>query len=225
MPRVFNGGLAHERILNQAERHANCCDAKTPVETLPAPQGGGKQRTNECANIDAHIEDGEATIAARVIATIHGTKHNLCGGLNTAGADGDKNEANGQTSYCGNKRQSNVTKHHHAGRVKQCAFCTQDSVSNKRSQQAGHVDQAAVGTHNRRRVRPVQAKATIGSGVIHVQQDKGLHAIEAKALPHFHAKKVGQTPRVPKKCTFAALRRGRSGLSRRVGCVFLHKNI
>ena len=123
MPRVFNGGLAHERILNQAERHADCCDTKAPVETLPAPQGSGEQWTNESADINAHIEDGEATIAARIIATVHGTKHNLRGGLNTAGADGDKNEANGQTSYCGNKRQSNVAKHHHASRVKQCAFC------------------------------------------------------------------------------------------------------
>ena len=77
--------LRSEHVLQKAQRHADAGSAEAPVPTRigihaeaadpPAEarvlrEKSGNQRTHECAEVDAHVEDGEAGVAADVLFRI-----------------------------------------------------------------------------------------------------------------------------------------------------------
>src|ERR1043166_3326255 len=62
--------LLAERVLDQAEDHADAGggEADVPVDLLSEP--AGDERREEGAEVDAHVENGERGVAARVVARV-----------------------------------------------------------------------------------------------------------------------------------------------------------
>lgn len=100
-----------------------------------------------------------------------------------------------------------MSQHDQNGRVEQGAFRAEDFVSNDGCQQAGHVDQTAIGADNGGCRCLRDSETAVGNGVVHVEQDDGLHAVEAKSLPHFNAKEVSQSPRMAEELLLLLLLR------------------
>ena len=189
-----DGGLAHEHVLDQADGHADGGEAEAPVEALHVPQQAGEQRAEQGADVDAHVEDGETGVAARVLAGVQLAEDDRRRGLQAAGAQGHEDQADGQAGDAGQHRQRNVAQHDQDRRVEQRLLGTQEAVGDPRADQGGHVDQAAVRADEGGGDAAVHAQSAVGDGVVHVEDQDALHAVEAEALPHLHAEQVGQAP-------------------------------
>src|SRR5699024_3540550 len=99
-----------------------CSSDLAPVEALPAPHSGGKNRSNQRTDVNAHIEDGETTITAWISLGVQRAEHNLRGSFHATGTNGNQNKTDAQTRNSRNYCQSNVAQHDHYGRVEQGAF-------------------------------------------------------------------------------------------------------
>ncbi len=99
-------GLQH--VGDEPERHADAGGAEAPVPAIgrieaagaePALEGialrqeAGHQRREEAADVDAHVEDREAGVAALVAGRIEPADHGADVGLEQAGADRDQRQA------------------------------------------------------------------------------------------------------------------------------------
>src|SRR5699024_4779787 len=84
--------LAHQRVLDKTSSHTYGRDTKAPVEALPAPHSGGKNRSNQRTDVNAHIEDGETTITAWISLGVQRAEHNLRGSFHATGTNGNQNK-------------------------------------------------------------------------------------------------------------------------------------
>ena len=139
--------LAGRGVLGQADGHADRCEAEPEVEAEGIPEQAGEDGAREAADVDAHVEDGEAGVAAFILFVVQAS-HQGCGvGLQAAGADGDQYQADCQPGVTGNQGQGDVANHHEDGGVEEGPFGSQDAVRYPGADDRGEVDAAAVGAN------------------------------------------------------------------------------
>ncbi len=80
-------------IKEQTDQHPDRGATKAPVPTDFFSQVSGDQRRKESSQIDAHVEEGEPGIAARVVLAIKLAHHHADAGLEKACADDDQGAA------------------------------------------------------------------------------------------------------------------------------------
>src|SRR5689334_19164954 len=96
--------VARSKILNQPQRHADACRRKSPVparfrmkshspkpafEPFALRQKAANQRGKKGAEIDAHVKDRKAGIAAWIFFAVEAADHRADVRLQQAGADDD----------------------------------------------------------------------------------------------------------------------------------------
>ena len=82
-----------EDVLRQAKQHTDAGrrEAEMPIDALR--EVSGDERTNERAEVDAHVEQGESGVAARVPLPIERADERAHVRLQQAGADDDQAQA------------------------------------------------------------------------------------------------------------------------------------
>ncbi len=199
----FGEILASHCVDAQAQGHADGGRAEAPVEPLAFLQPAGDQRADQPACVDAHVEDGEAGVAAFVLLSVQAAHQRGGVGLEPAGADAHQHQAGDEAGNARQERQRNVACHDQDGRAEQDPFRTEEPVSQPGAKNGGEVDSAAVGAHQPCGQALLDFEAALRSGEVHVVEEDALHAVEGEALPHFHGEEAGQHLWVAKKGSIA----------------------
>ena len=176
------------------------------------------QRREEGADVDAHVEDDEGAVAARVALRIEVAHHRRDVRLEEAVADAHEHEAEVEAGRRFGKgdaeqRQGKGTRgaqgverrgehelpggHHQAAEDHRLALA-EPVVGDPAAEDRGAVDEPQVPTVElqRLRVRPAEARidrVRRGRGVQHEQR---AHAVEAEALPHLRGEQEVEALRV-----------------------------
>src|SRR5437764_15309805 len=79
-----------ERVLNQPRRHADTRQSKAPMPVDGLADIAASQRRNECADVDAHVEDRKSGVATVVILTVKLAYHGTDARLQQSGSDYDE---------------------------------------------------------------------------------------------------------------------------------------
>ena len=191
--RVSSGQvLATEGVLHQAERHADRGEAEAEVEAPLLLQQAGEQRTEQGAEVDAHVEDREAGVAALVVLVVERADERGGVGLETTAAERDQHQADPDAGETGQQGQRDVAEHHDHGAVEQRALRTDHPVGEPGAEDRGQVDGAAVRPDDPGGGGLVDAEAAVGRRVVQVDQQDPLHAVEGEPLPHLDAEQVGE---------------------------------
>ena len=106
-----DGVFAHDGVLNEADGHAECSHAKTPVESSLAPHPAGDQWTEERADVDAHVEDGVAAVETRIAFLVESAEDGGGGGFHAAGAESHQHQTDRQSKDAGEQAQGDVAEH------------------------------------------------------------------------------------------------------------------
>lgn len=189
-------------VLDESDIHHDCCSAEAPVEALPAPQCIADERPDQSAQVDAHVVDGESTVATLVAARVEGAQDHLGRGLHRAGTDRDRDQSYDHSDDPWDDRQADVAEHDQDGRVEQGPFRRQDPVSHPCAEHAGEVDQPAVGTHDGYGDALVDTETAFADGVVEVVDEDCLESVVAEPLPHLHPGQRGQSHGMAEECPF-----------------------
>ena len=81
----------------------------------------------------------------------------------------------------------------------QHALRAEQAVGDPRAEDRRQVDRAAVRADDAGRRRLGDPEAALGDGVVHVDEQDALHAVEAEPLPHLDAEDVRERPRLPEE--------------------------
>ncbi len=85
--------LATGDVLDEPDHHADTGGGESHVITHGVGEEAHHERGDERAEVDAHVEQRETTIAAGVVRRIQVTDDRGDAGLEQTGADGDRDEA------------------------------------------------------------------------------------------------------------------------------------
>ncbi len=184
--------LPADGVLRQADRHAEGGEAEADVEAPLLLQQPGQQRTEQGTDVDAHVEDREPGVAAFVVLVVERADQRRGGRLEATAAERDQDQADADPGEAGDQRQRDVTGHHHDGAGEQRPLRAQHPVRQPGSEDGREVDAAAVGADDARGGPLVHAEAAVGHGVVQVDQQDPLHAVEGEPLPHLDAEEVGE---------------------------------
>ena len=152
----------------------------------------GEQWSHQRAEVDAHVEDGETGVAPFILLRVQRSDEGGRIGFDTAGAEGNQDQAGGQAHGARKDSQGDVAKNHDRGGVEEHAFGSEDPVRKPRTNDGGQVHATAVCAHQRRRNGNVDAEAAVGDRVVHVVQQDALHAVEGEPFPQLNAEEVRQ---------------------------------
>ena len=192
--RVAEQVLAAPQELHQAQGHhdAGQREAIPPADLLADP--GHDQRREERADVDAHVEDGEARVASRVVDGIQAPHDGGDVGLEEAHAHADQCQREvhhlhrerilGASTLGATRRMARVghaqlTQHQQRAAEHHGLAHAQVLVGQQAAQQRQGVGQAGVGAQQQVAVG-VAEEMVLGQ----VQEQQRLHAVEGKALPH-----------------------------------------
>ena len=156
----------------------------------------GQQRSEERADVDAHVEDREACVATIVVLVVQATDHRGGVRLEPAAAECDQHQTDADAPQAGEDRERDVPAHDHDGAVEQGAFGADQPVRDPRADDRREVDRAAVCADDARGGRPRQCRGHRRRRVVQVIDQDALHAVEGEPLPHLDAEQVRQTPRL-----------------------------
>ena len=152
----------------------------------------GQQRTDERAQVDAQVEEGEAGVATLVVGGVQGADQGRRVRLDATAAEGDEHQPDADAGVPGKGREGEVTEHDQHRGVEERTLRADEPV--------GHPgpDDRATGrprrrTHRRsRRPCPGDPEAASSVRVVEVERQDALHAVEAEPLPQLDAEQVGQ---------------------------------
>ena len=181
-----------------------------PIHTLGEPPGD--DRTEECAQIDAHVEQREPRIPALVASLIQGTNDRADVGLEQSRPDDDQRQA-GIEGRQAVKGQREMSERDDDPADKHAAVLPQPSIGdepteNRREPYAGDV--GGIGA-TRMAVRESQRLG-------HVQDEKSPHPVIAEALPHLGEEERRETARVAEELPLVVRQSKRSSCCAESGC-------
>ena len=184
--------LAAQRVDEQADRHAHRCSAEADVEAVACLQPAGDQRANEAAQVDAHVEDGEAGVAALVLLAIQAAHQGGGVRFQAAGANTYQHQACDQAWNARQEGQCDVARHDHDGRTEEDLFGAEETVGEPGAEDRRQVNATTVRAHQTSGEPLVNGKSALLGGEVHVVEQDSLHAVEGESLPHFHGEEAGQ---------------------------------
>ncbi len=154
----------------------------------------GEDRRQEGAHVDAHVEDGEAAVAARVGGAVELADHGRDVRLEHAVADDDGGQAELEDALVGNRNHEQAGGHE-AGADQDRALVADDAVGDVAAEQGAGVHQREVGTVG-------QVGEGLAGGVAAVELGDDVehqgpaNAVEREALPEFGHEQHPQRARV-----------------------------
>ncbi len=116
-----------------------------------------------------------------------------------ARAQRHENQTDGYAGKPGNEREREVARDDDRGAAKQHALGTKEAVSNPRADDSRQVHGTAVRADDTQRHLLVHTEAAVDHGVVQIDRENALHAVEAESLPHLHAKHIRQGQRLPEE--------------------------
>ncbi len=182
--------LAADEEPDQRDQHA---DARGQEHDLVGWHGGsaehffsqqlGQDRCKECADVDAHVEDGEAGIATRVVQRVQLADHGRDVRLEHAVTDDDRGQAQLEHVLVRNRNHEQAGRHED-GADQDRALITDDAVGHVAAEDGAGIHQREVGT-----------VGEVGTGLAcrvagieladDVEDECPTNAIESEALPEF----------------------------------------
>ena len=194
---------------------------KPTVEPVVGLQEAGDERPEERADVDAEVEDREPGVSSRILRGVQRPDDGGRVRLQTAGADGDEDEADPEAPHARQHGEHDVAEHDDDRAVEEHALRPEQPIGDPRPEDRREIDGAAVRADDPRRDGLVHPEAALGDRVVHVEEQDALHAVEAEPLPQLHAEDGREGSRLPEEAgvlVSAALRiDGRRGASVRRG--------
>ena len=113
-----------------------------------------------------------------------------------ARAQRHENQTDGYAGKPGNEREREVARDDDRGAAKQHALGTKEAVSNPRADDSRQVHGTAVRADDTQRHLLVHTEAAVDHGVVQIDRENALHAVEAESLPHLDTKDVCECARL-----------------------------
>ena len=183
--------MGKEGLDHQGEEHADTSGDET---SLPAPFCGdrtGHETSQQSAQIDTHVEDGEGAITAVIALLIQVTDH----GGNVWFEHAVAGDQQGQTDiehlideageHGVGQSQGKLTGCHHDGTEDNGAALAQEAIGQPTPDQRGDVDQPGIDAVELQSIRfaPTQtAGGRLGGQIKHQQ---GTHTVVGESFPQF----------------------------------------
>ena len=152
-----------------------------PIDALR--QISGDERTNERAEVDTHVEQGESGVAARVSLPIERADERAYVRLQQAGANDDEAQACVEERKR-LEREREVARSDDDPADEHASILAEHAVRHETAEDRGPPDAARVRPVDRRRVRIREAQSARAGWRGHVQNEERTHPVVAETLPH-----------------------------------------
>ena len=184
-------------VLHDAADHADAGRAEPDVPVDPLPEVSAHERRDEGAEVDAHVVDREAGVAARVVRSVQAAHDHRGVAFQETGADDDQRQPDVE------RRQrldghAEVAARDDDAAVQDGAALTDQAVGDPAARQAGHVDHRRVEPVHRAGDARFPPEAAGCDRRRHEEDQQRAHAVIAEALPHLGQKERGQPARMTK---------------------------
>ena len=191
--------LTGRQELRDAERHTHARRHEADAPTVSLREPRGDQRSDEGADVDAHVEDREAGVPTAAALGIQVGDQRRDVRLEQADAEDDDDQA--EIEHRGVRRQPQAeTAEGDEDAAVQHGFLGADQpVGDPAAGQRDDVHRCGVEAVDRGRRLVVQAEAAARDGVDQEQHQQGAHAVEAEAFPHLGEEQRGEAARVAEK--------------------------
>lgn len=175
------------------EDHANAGSQETVLVTESrADDGGAENGRKKGTGIDAHVEDRESGIAARIARTVKSAHHGRDIGFEQSVARHDHRQAHQKPLQVRDQQHEHPRRHQGAAQ-QYGALVPEVTIGKETAENAGGIDHGGVTAVSEARLLvglALRKMAEEGIGDIDGQQ--GAHAVEAEALPEFGAEEHPQ---------------------------------
>ena len=184
--------------VDESEQHGDGGGAKAPMPAPVLAEITGDQPAEDRADIDAHVEEGEAGVAAAdVVLVVELADEGRDVGLEQPGADGDRDEAEeedrgGGTGYC----EQGVPEHDGDAADDDRPLAAPETVGDPAAGQGQYVGRGGVQAVDCRCVGRRQAEAAILHLVDKKEDQDRPHAVVAEAFPHFDEEEGNEARRI-----------------------------
>ena len=174
--------------------------AQYHAERLALGEPAHDQRRGERAEIDAHVEEREASVAPRIAVRIESADERADARLEETGAERDQDEPRVEGRY-GIERQGVVARGDDQAADKDGPACADEIVREVAPEDAHHVTRHGIVTVDLRRILLVEAQAAHRQRGDHEQEQQRPHAVVGEPFPHLcveqHAQPPGVAPDAP----------------------------
>ncbi len=204
------------------DQHSETGDAKAPVPAHALAQVAGKERGEEGAGVDPHVEDGEAGVATGAAFGIQIADERRHVRLEQPGPDHDQDEAEeeGRLREDGRQRDADVPGGDEQAAVPNRALQAEPSIGDPAAGERREVHAGRVDADDRRCLRALEAEAAVGERGGHEEDEEGADPVVREALPHLGGEERRESARLPEEAAVgdegaASLFLGRRQLWRR----------
>jgi hypothetical protein len=163
---------------DHAEQHADAGAHEAPAPTVGLADITADQRCDEGAKVDAHVEDHEALVAARISWRIELADDVADVGFEEAATHHHQGEATFEAEF-GRHHQHELASGHHDAADNHCPLCTEQAVRRPTTQDARRIDERGIGA-----VGEGRATFTRGKRRCDVERQQGAHPVVTEPLPH-----------------------------------------
>ena len=182
-------------VLDYPKEHAHTRRCKTVMPVHFLAKIAAHQRSQQRAEIDAHIENGKTGVAPCAPFGVQLAHDGADVGFQQPGAEDDQDQTK-KKRFGTRDRQDKMSGHNNQTAVPHRLLLAQQAVCDPPARQSHQVDAGRVQTINCSRHFVVKAKTTALHRVDHEQHQQRTHAVVTETLPHFGKKQGGQTARV-----------------------------
>ena len=184
--------LAAEEELDEAERHAGADDEEGEAPFDHLAHIAADEGSEEGPDVDAHVVDGKAGVAAVVAGFVEGADQGGDVGLEESGAEADEGEAEVEHFDRG-RGEAEVADGDAGAAVDYGLALAEEAVGEPAAGDAHQIDERDDHAVDGGAFAFVELQAGGGD---HVEQQERAHAVVAEALPHFGEEEGGQAPGV-----------------------------
>ena len=190
---------ARQPELQQAERHADGRREEPHSPPVPEREPARDQRPDECAQVDPHVENREARVAAATALGVEVGHQRGDARLQQPDAQHDHGEAREEQLRRPGNRQHQVADGHQCSAGHHGPLRADQPVGYPAARQRRHEDSRGVEPVDRGG-RPVVEAVAAGRDRIHEEQhEQRTHPVEREALPHLREEERCEATRVPEE--------------------------
>ena len=209
---------------HEAEEHPDAGRAESVVPADGLTEEAGDDLTHEGAEVDAHVEDREAGIAACAALGVEVTDDRRDVRLEQAGAEDDQDQSEEEEdlpcAWAGQAGEADgeVSGGDERGAQEDRAPQSEPAVSDPAAGKRGEVDRGRVDADDRRGLRAVEAEAAVHERGGHEEDEERAESVEGEPLPHLREKERREAARVAEESAVVDVRcdvgRGRRAVLR-----------
>jgi hypothetical protein len=185
----------HDDVLDQADHHAEAGGGEAPVPVDPLPQRAADQGRHEGSEVDPHVEDREAGVAAGPAFGIELAHHRADIGLQQAGADDDQHEPEIERRHALDGH-AEVTGRDDDSAPEHGAPLADELVGDPAARQREEIDEGRVEAVDGARLLGREAQPSRLGRSRHEEDEQSPHAVVAEALPEFGEEHRRESQRV-----------------------------